>query len=106
MYTVAFLLTPEFSLLNVISAVESWRVANTFFAKPIYRWLLVTDTDEAVPSSNGMRLTANLHIRKLKDFDVLLVCGSFKPHKHENKDTQSRIRYFARHGKALGSMEA
>jgi transcriptional regulator GlxA family with amidase domain len=106
MYTIAFLLVPEFSLINVISAIETLRVANTILAKPAYSWLLVTDSDATVASSNGMRLTADLHLKELKHFDLLLVCSSFKPHKHENKDTQGRIRDFARHGKALGSMEA
>jgi AraC family carnitine catabolism transcriptional activator len=106
MYTIAFLLIPEFSLINVISAIETLRVANTFLVKPAYRWLLVTDTEATVPSSSGMRLTANLHLQELKDFDLLLVCGSFRPHKYENKDTQSHLRHFARHGKTLGSMEA
>ena len=106
MYTIAFLLVPEFSLINVVSAMETLRVANTLLVDPAYHWVLVTDTETAVPSSNGIKLTADVQFAELKDFDLLLVCSSFKPHKHENKETQNRLRDLARHGKSLGSMEA
>jgi AraC family transcriptional regulator, glycine betaine-responsive activator len=106
MYVVAFLLTPEFSLTNVACAIDALRVANSLLEKPHYRWMLVTDTETQVPSSSGLSLAADLRIDKLADFDLLLVCGSFKPHKHVKPETQKRLRRFARYGKVLGSMEA
>ena len=106
MYTVVFLLTPEFSLTNVASAVDTLRVANSLLATPRYRWLLATDTERQVPSSSGLSLTADLTLQELGDFDLLLVCGSFKPHKYVNAETLKRLRRLARHGKMLGSMEA
>ncbi len=106
MFTVAFLLTPEFSLVNVASAIDTLRVANSLLAQPHYRWVIASDSGPAVASSSGLALPAELAMADLKDFDVLLVCGSFKPHKHLNKETQKQLRRLARHGKILGSMEA
>jgi AraC family carnitine catabolism transcriptional activator len=106
MYVVVFLLTPEFSLTNVASAIDTLRVANSLLEKPHYRWVLATDTQSQVPSSSGLSLTADMTFQEVADFDLLLVCGSFKPHKYLNAETQKRLRRLARHGKTLGSMEA
>lgn len=106
MYVVAFLLTPEFSLTNVACAIDTLRVANSLLEKPHYKWVLVTDTQDLVPSSSGLSLTADVRIEALAEFDLLLVCGSFKPHKYAKLETQRRLRLLARHGKMLGSMEA
>lgn len=105
MYRVAFLLLPEFSLLSVVSAIETLRVTNSVHDTPPFGWTLVHDTVPSVPSSNGIPLTAEVHLGDLDDFDALLVCGSFKPHKYENRDTQKLLRRFARFGKCLGAME-
>lgn len=92
-------------MIGVISAIETLRVANSLLEKPAYRWVLVTDTTVEVAASSGMTLTTDVTLGKLKDFDLLLVCGSFKPHKYENKNTQSLLRRFDRHGKSVGSLE-
>lgn len=106
MYTVAFLLTPEFSLVNVACAIDTLRVANSLLEKPRFKWLVVTDTMRSVPSSCGLGLASDMDLADLAEFDLLLVCGSFKPHKHLKPETQKRLRRFARYGKALGCMEA
>lgn len=106
MFTVAFLLTPEFSLVNVSCAIDTLRVANSLLEKPHFDFLLVTDSKPTVPSSSGLTLTADMPLGDLTDFDLLLVCGSFKPHKYLRKDTQKHLRRLARHGKMLGCMEA
>ena len=105
-FTVAFLLTPEFSLVNVASAIDTLRVANSLLGRAHYRWVLASDTTRAVPSSAGLSLSCDLFLPDLCDFDLLLVCGSFKPHKHLKRETQLLLRRFARHGRTLGSMEA
>ncbi len=106
MYTVAFLLTPEFSLVNVACAIDTLRVTNSLLEKPRFKWLVVTDTTRSVPSSCGLGLASDMDLADLAEFDLLLVCGSFKPHKHLKPETQKRLRRFARYGKALGCMEA
>lgn len=106
MFTVAFLLTPEYSLVNVASAIDTLRVANSLLETPHYRWLLVTDSTREVPSSCGLALATDCTLGELREFDLLLVCGSFKPHKYVNRDTQKLLRRLARHGRMLGSMEA
>lgn len=106
MFTVAFLLTPEFSLVNVASAIDTLRVANSLLEQPYYRWVIVSDSGPQVLSSSGLALKADVTMKDLDAFDLLLVCGSFKPHKYENKATQRRLRHFSRHGRRVGCMEA
>ena len=52
MFTVAFLLTPEFSLVNVASAIDTLRVANSLLEQPYYRWVIVSDSGPQVSSSS------------------------------------------------------
>lgn len=106
MYKIAFLLLPEYSLLGVVSATETLRVANSLYTNPPYSYVFVHDTEPLVPSSSGIPLQATCHIRDLKDFDALLVCSSFKHHLYENVETQNLIRRFDRHGKTIGGIES
>lgn len=106
MYTIAFLLLPEFSLLGAVSAAETLRVANSLYPDPPFRSLFVHDTQPAVPSSSGIPLQAEMHVRDLKDFDALVVLSSFRHDSYENAETQSLIRRFDRHGKTIGSIES
>ena len=105
MYKVVFLLTPEFSLTNVSTAVDTLRVANTLLPQPRYKWLIASDTERAVPSSCGLTIAAEIDFQEVEDFDLLLVCGSFKPQQYVKDQTQRRLRRFARYGKFIGSME-
>lgn len=106
LYTVVFLLTPEFSLTNVAAAIDTLRVANSLLSEPRYAWRLATDTETEVVASCGLGLKADVNFENVEEFDLLLVCGSFKPHQHINEKTQRRLRRFARYGKTIGSMEA
>lgn len=106
MYTIAFLLLPEFSLLGVVSAAETLRVANSLYVEPRFRHIFVHDTDPVVPSSSGMPLQATMHVRDLEAFDALVVASSFRHDSYENAETQSLIRRFARHGKTIGAIES
>lgn len=105
-FTVAFLLTPEFSLVNVAAAVDMLRVANSLLEQPRFKWVLVSDTSMSVASSSNVPLSADCKLSELRGFDLLLVCGSFKPHKYLKPETQRHLRRLARHGRCLGSMEA
>ena len=106
MYTVVFLLTPEFCLTNVATAIDTLRVANSLLAQPRYKWQIATDTIGEIPSSCGLTLKADVAFGEVEDFDLLLVCGSFKPQEHVKDETQNRLRRLARYGKFIGSMEA
>ena len=104
LFKVAFLLTPEFSLVNVASAIDTLRVANTLLERAHYAWILASDTTRDVASSSGLALRTDVMLADLKEFDLLLVCGSFKPHKYVRPDTQRLLRRFARHGRMLGKI--
>jgi AraC family carnitine catabolism transcriptional activator len=106
MYTIAFLLLPEFSLLSAVSASEALRVANSLYPAPHFRCIFVHDTQPSVPSSSGIPLQAAMHVSELKDFDALVVVSSFRHDSFENAETQSLIRRFDRHGKTIGSIES
>lgn len=105
-YKIAFLLLPEFSLLGVVSATETLRVANSLYPEPPFRYVFVHDTEPTVPSSSGIALQAEAHVRELKDFDAIVVASSFRHDSYENGETQSLLRRFDRHGKTIGSIES
>lgn len=106
MYTIAFLLLPEFSLLGAVSATETLRVANSLYPEPPFRSVFVHDTQPEIASSSGIPLQAAMHVRDLKDFDALIVLSSFRHDSYENAETLSLIRRFDRHGKTIGSIES
>ncbi len=106
LYKIAFLLLPEYSLLGVVSATETLRVANSLYPEPRFQACFVHDTEPVVRSSSGIPLQAELHVRDLRDFDALIVCSSFRHDRYEKAETQSLIRRFDRHGKTLGSIES
>lgn len=106
MYTIAFLLLPEFSLLGAVSASETLRVANSLYPEPPFRSVFVHDTQAQVASSSGIPLQAEMHVRDLKEFDALVVLSSFRHDSYENAETLSLIRRFDRHGKMIGSIES
>jgi AraC family carnitine catabolism transcriptional activator len=105
-YTIAFLLLPEFSLLGAVSATETLRVANSLYPEQPFRSLFVHDTDPRVASSSGIPLQAEMHVRDLREFDALVVLSSFRHDSYENAETLSLIRRFDRHGKTIGSIES
>lgn len=104
--TIAFLLLPEFSLLGVVGALETLRVANSLGSEPVFATRLVHDGAPLVRSSGGIALEATCHLRDLADFDMLIVCASFRADSYEREETQSLLRRFARHGKAIGAIES
>lgn len=106
MYTIAFLLLPEFSLLGAVSATETLRVANSLYPEPPFHSVFVHDTQAQVASSSGITLQAEMHVRDLKEFDALVVLSSFRHDSYENAETQNLIRRFDRHGKTIGSIES
>jgi AraC family carnitine catabolism transcriptional activator len=106
MYKIEFLLLPEYSLLGIVSAIETLRVANSLYSDPPFQYGLVHDTNPVVVSSGGIPLQAACHIRDLKDFDTLIVASSFRHDVYENHETQNLIRRFDRHGKTIGSIES
>lgn len=106
MYKIAFLLLPEFSLLGIVSATETLRIANSLYPEPPFHYFFVHDTASSVASSSGMALQAEAHIRDIKDFDAIVVACSFRHDTYENAETQSLIRRFDRHGKTIGSIES
>lgn len=105
MYRIVFHLIPEFSLISVVCALETLRVTNSLYDQPPYHAIFAHDSASKVPSSNGLHLQAEIALKDLRDFDALIACGSFKPHRYENADSQAAYRRWGRHGKMLGCME-
>nr|WP_255618223.1 helix-turn-helix domain-containing protein [Aurantimonas sp. VKM B-3413] len=100
------MLLPEFSLLGVVGALETLRVANSLGSDPVFQTRLVHDAAPLVRSSGGIALEASCHLRDLVDFDALIVCASFRADSYEREETQALLRRFARHGKAIGAIES
>lgn len=73
--TYAFILVPGFTLLAFSSAVEPLRIANQLSQKPLYRWQILSESGEPVPSSSRIAVVVD---GKLEAFDretTVLVCA-------------------------------
>ncbi|MCY4480144.1 MAG: hypothetical protein OXB97_09630, partial [Rhodospirillales bacterium] len=57
-----FLMVPKFSLGALSSAIESLRLANYVSGQTLYEWRTVSADGEAVASSAGLSVAADLSI--------------------------------------------
>ena len=63
MYTVVFLLTPEFCLTNVATAIDTLRVANSLLAPTRSEWQIEPARVGAMPTRCGVTLAADVALR-------------------------------------------
>lgn len=75
----AFVLVPGFTLLAFSSAVEPLRIANQLSQQPLYRWQILSETGEPVPSSSGIPVGASGALDTLAKDARLFVCAGNPP---------------------------
>lgn len=55
-FTLSFLLLPEYAMVSLLSAIEPLRIANRLAEKMLFRWQCLSENDNAVVASNGMAI--------------------------------------------------
>ena len=102
---IGFLLTPTFSILPFISAVEPLRVANRFSGRAVYSWHVFSSDGEPVVAANGMAMTADASIQEVASFPTVIVCGPHDPNHFQNPEIEAWLRRLARGGTRLGALD-
>ena len=102
---VGFLLTPSFSILAFVSAVEPLRVANRFSGRALYSWHVFSGDGKPVTAANGMSVTADAAIQEVASFPTVIVCGPHEPNRFESPEITAWLRRLARAGTRLGALD-
>jgi len=104
-FTVSFLLLPEYAMVALLSAIEPMRVANRFAGKEVFRWQLLTEDGDTVDASNQLAISRPIGMHDVPPPDNLFVCSSFNPEKHVRPETVSWLKKLSRQGTLIGAMD-
>ena len=101
---IGFLVLPSFSMIAFTNAVEPLRMANQLSRKRLYRWSIITCTDEPVLASNGLAITPTVRPEEVPKPDILFVCGGTYVREAVTDQVISVIRKYHQAGVALGAV--
>ncbi|MEH6576748.1 MAG: GlxA family transcriptional regulator [Amphritea sp.] len=104
-FTLSFLLLPEYAMLSLLSAIEPLRVANRLAGKELYRWQCLSEDGNAVFASNEMALQPHRNIHEIELPRNLFVNSSFHPERYVNPTTIEWLRKLHRQGCILGALD-
>jgi len=100
-----FLMVPQFSLGAFSSAIEPLRLANYVSGKTVYDWRTISIENDAVVSSAGVNVAADLSIGGPPErLSTVFVCGGIETHRFEDKRLANWLRQIARRGTNIGSL--
>ena len=102
---IGFLLTPTFSILPFISAVEPLRAANRVSGRALYSWHVFSSDGQPVAAANGMTQAAEASIDEVASFPTVIVCGPHDPNRFDSPEIVHWLRRLARGGTRLGALD-
>ena len=101
---IAFLMTQDYTLITLTSAIAVLRMANRQSGTELYRWRCVTLDGQPVPSSDGLRLMPDCATGRLQAADIVFVCGGYHPERHVSPPLLRALRGFDQRGMGLGAL--
>lgn len=104
-FTVSFLLIPEYAMVALLSAIEPMRVANRMAGRKVFRWQLLSEDGQTVQASNDLALVQTTNISEVETPTNLFVCSSFNPENHLREETISWLKKLYRGGTHIGAMD-
>lgn len=104
-FTVSFLLAPEYAMVCLLSAIEPMRLANRFLGREAFRWQLLSENGYPVYASNDMALSTAQSMSEIPPPSNLFVCSSYHPENLVSEKTISGIKELHRKGSVLGAMD-
>ena len=99
--TLALLVLPQSSILEVASTLDPLRSANRHLGHEAYRWRVVSPEGGAVPLTCGIELPSNGPLSAADGADALVVIAGFQ---QSNSATQPLIRDLARTAPRFAAM--
>ena len=101
---IAFLMTREYTIVTLTSAIAVLRVANRLTERELYRWTCLTLDGEPVASSDGLRIVPDGDVDSLGRVDTMFVCGGYHCERHCSRPLLDALRAFATRGVPLGAL--
>ncbi|WP_152046181.1 GlxA family transcriptional regulator [Aureimonas psammosilenae] len=109
--TIAFLLTPNFSMIAFATAIEPLRIANRMLGFEAYRWRLVSPSGAPVKASNGCEIGVGSSVegerRALagdKRPSMVFVCSGVFVEEFSDKHSFSYLREAHQRGISVGGL--
>ena len=102
---IGFLLTPTFSILPFVSAVEPLRAANRCSGRALYSWHVFSSDGQPVAAANGMTQAAEASIDEVASVPTVIVCGPHDPNRFDSPEIVHWLRRLARGGTRLGALD-
>lgn len=105
-FIISFLLTPEYSMLALLSAIEPLRVANRMLGREAFRWQLITPNEIKVDASNKLSLQQfGLTIESLDRPQNLFICSGFNPEQYITPAIVHWLQSLYKKGSLLGAID-
>lgn len=95
---------PDFSMMELSSAMEPLRIANRLAGKSLYSCHLVSAHGEAVSSNSGFALQPEFTLSPLANFDVLFVVTSVDIHDYPDEAVFEFLCHHVARGRPLGAL--
>ncbi len=100
----AFVLIPEYSMMSLVSAMETFRLANKVADRELYKAKIHTLDGDPVLASNGKSITLDGSIENIDQRAVVVVIGGMNVQHNTPKKLISPLRDLSRHGHDIGSL--
>ena len=104
-FTLSFLLLPEYAMVSLLSAIEPLRIANRLAGKTLFRWQCLSETGKPVIASNGMALQDSISISAQPVIRNLFVNASFSPEKYTSDACIQWLRELKRQTCMIGALD-
>ena len=99
-----YLVLPQFSLLNLGSAMDPLRAANRLSGRRLYSWRVISMAGAQVPASNGVDIVVNATLSEIERIANLIVVAGMEPQRYAQPAVLARLRRLARTGCRLGAV--
>lgn len=104
--TLALLILPQASILEVASTLDPLRAANRHLGHEAYRWRVVSPNGAAVPLTCGIELPATGPLAAAEGADALIVIAGYRQSEVATKPLLRDLRRLAPRFRAIGGIDA
>lgn len=104
--TIALLVLPRASILEVASTLDPLRAANRHLGAEAYRWRVVTPDGQAAPLTCGIELPAHGPLAAAEGADALIVVAGYNQAEVATPALIRELRRLAPRFRALGGIDA
>ncbi|NUB45101.1 GlxA family transcriptional regulator [Fertoebacter nigrum] len=104
--TIALLVLPQASILEVASTLDPLRSANRHIGSDAYRWRVVSPDGRAVPLTCGIELPSTGGLTQAEGADALIVIAGFRQAEVATRPLIRDLRRIAPRFRAIGGIDA